>query len=120
MKTKHKHIIIDPKEGIFLGTVKDEDAPFITRQLGDKRLIALFSNNNLLDITKAVGFVDPEDAFDYLHKFILPSYPHAFIGSVADDSKGPYVDTVSIVKAGYGEYAWDMIDALPMVSQVDH
>jgi len=46
--------------------------------------------------------------------------PLAFVGVVEDDSLGPYVDTVSIVKSGYGDYAWDMIDALPMPSQMDH
>jgi hypothetical protein len=115
-----KYIIIDPEEGIFLGTAKHEDMQFLPRHPNDGRLIAMFSRNNLLDITKAVGFFNMEDAERYLKIYISKRCPYAFIGSVEDDTPGPYVDTIDIVKSGYGEYAWDMIDALPMPSQMDH
>ena len=119
MKSK-KYIIIDPEEGIFLGTAKQEDIEFLPQHPHDGRLIALFSRNNLLDITKAVGFLNIEDAEKYMRIHIRKRCPLAFVGVVEDDSLGPYVDTVSIVKSGYGDYAWDMIDALPMPSQMDH
>jgi hypothetical protein len=32
----------------------------------------------------------------------------------------PYVDAVDILKAGYGRYIEDMLDALPMPSQELH
>lgn len=120
MKNK-KHIIIDPREGIFLGTMKNnQKVEFVNRDPGDKRLIALFSSNNLLDITKAIAFVDKSDAVQYMSSYIKPQYPDAFIAVIDDNTEGVYVDTVDIVKSGYGNYAWDMIDALPMPSQLDH
>jgi len=41
MKSK-KYIIIDPEEGIFLGTAKQEDIEFLPQHPHDGRLIALF------------------------------------------------------------------------------
>lgn len=125
MKTdeyKSKFIIIDPEEGIFLGTAKPDDIPYIERHPRDGRLIALFScnNNNALDIIKAVGFFTKDDAERYLHIYIKNRCNAAFVAEVKDDSVGPYVDVVSIVKAGYGEFAWDMIDALPSYSEMEH
>lgn len=120
MKNSVKHIIIDPHEGIFLGTLKNHETSFMDRAPDDNRLLALFSTNNIMDITKAVAFPDKEDAYKYMFQYIKKSYPQAFVAAIKDDSLGPYVDTVAIVKAGFGEYAWDMIDALPMPSQLDH
>jgi hypothetical protein len=36
------------------------------------------------------------------------------------ENKDPYVDVIDIVKSGYGEFAWDLIDAMPMPSQYFH
>lgn len=120
MKNK-KHIIIDPKEGIFLGTMKNHPhEEFASRDPDDKRLIALFSSNNLLDITKAVAFKDKYDAAKYMSIYIKPQYPDSFVAEIEDNKSGMYVDTIDIVKSGYGDYAWEMIDALPMPSQLDH
>jgi len=117
---KEKFIIIDPKDGIFLGTAKNEDMSFMERDPRDGRLVALFSTNNMLDITKAVGFFDKEDAEQYYRIYLQRRCPNAFIATIQDDTEGPFADVVNIVKSGFGEYAWDMIDALPMASQVDH
>ena len=119
MKNK-KYIIIDPVEGIFLGTAKNEDLNFMEVEPGDKRLVALFSNNNILDITKAIVFLSEKDVLRYLRTYIRDKYPDAFVGTVEDESDALYVDTIAIVKSGYGEYAWDMIDALPMQSELVH
>tara|TARA_B110000259_G_scaffold164981_1_gene191468 strand:+ start:3036 stop:3398 length:363 start_codon:yes stop_codon:yes gene_type:complete len=120
MKINLKYIIIDPVEGIFLGTAKNEDLNFMEVDPSDKRLVALFSNNNILDITKAITFHNKEDAYRYLYMYIQRKYPDAFVGPIEDESDTAYVDTIAIVKAGYGEYAWDMIDALPMQSELVH
>jgi hypothetical protein len=115
-----KYIIIDPEEGIFLGTAKNDDMSFMDRSPSDPRLVALFSTNNVLDITKAVGFFDREDAEEYARIYLKRRCANCFVAEISDDTKGPYADVVNIVKSGYGKYAWDMIDALPMQSQVDH
>jgi hypothetical protein len=115
-----KYIIIDPEEGIFLGTAKNEDMMFVDRHPKDNRLVALFSCNNVMDITKAVGFLDKDDAHEYLRVYLKRRCPKAFVAAIKDDTIGPYADVVSIVKSGYGSYAWDMIDAMPMQSEIEH
>lgn len=120
MKTNIKHIIIDPHQGIFLGTMKNHEANFGKSGAKDNYLIALFSTNNLMDITKAVAFFHKEDALQYMKKYVTPKYPQSFIADIEDNTTSTYVDIIAIVKAGYGQYAWDMIDAMPMPSQMDH
>jgi|TARA_B110000967_G_scaffold175679_1_gene188598 hypothetical protein len=120
MKSNVKYIIIDPVEGVFLGTAKNEDVNFMDGDTNDNRLIAMFSENNMLDATKAVGFWDEREAKNYIRAYLRKRCPEAYVVPIKDDTFGPYVDTVSIVKAGYGEHVWEMIDALPMISQLDH
>jgi hypothetical protein len=120
MQNNRKYIIIDPQDGIFLGTAKNEDVNFMDAKVDDRRLIALFSINNMLGITKAVGFFKKSDAYYYMDVYIKERYPEAFVAEVHDELEGPYVDTISIVKSGYGEYAWDMIDEIPYPSQLVH
>ena len=115
-----KYIIIDEESGIFLGTAKNEDVMLLDVPR-DAKIIALFSSNNVLDITKAVGFFTLEDAQEYIKKYLIRWTPDAYVVEIdnnEDDS--PYVDIVDIVKAGYGHHAWDMIDAMPMPSQYFH
>lgn len=117
---QEKFIIIDPEEGIFLGTAKNEDMTFMDQDPTDKRLVALFSTHNPFEITKAVGFFDKEDAEEYWRIYLKRRCPKAFIAPVFDNSKGHYADVVNIVKSGYGKYAWDLIDCLPMQSEIVH
>ena len=114
-----KFIIIDEDVGIFLGTAKKEDL-FLLDVPRDAKLVALFSSNNVLDITKAVGFFTQEDAEDYIKKYLRRWAKEAYIAEVESNGDDPYVDIVDIVKAGYGNHAWDMIDAMPMPSQSLH
>ena len=116
-----KHIIIDNDEGIFLGTAKNHDLEFAYRTAGDSRLVALFSHNNVLDITKAVGFRSKKDAEDYMRLYIWKKFPNAFTVVIEDPKEDTaYVDVIQIVKAGYGHHAWDMIDAIPMDNRSIH
>ena len=116
-----KYIIVHPTEGIFLGTTKNRGLDIPDMDPHDKRLIALFSSNNIFDITKAVGFFSKEDASEYMRIYIAKKFPDCFVAGIDDnDPKTPYVDVIDIVKSGYGQYAWDMIDAMPMPSQMDH
>jgi hypothetical protein len=53
--------------------------------------------------------------------YIGKRFPESFVASVQDENNNdPYVDVVDIVKSGYGEYAWGMIDALPTPSDTIH
>jgi hypothetical protein len=115
-----KYIIIHPTEGIFLGTTKNHGLS-VDGEIQSPRILALFSSNNIFDIVKAVGFFTEKDALEYRKLYIGKRFPESFVASVQDENNNdPYVDVVDIVKSGYGEYAWGMIDALPTPSDTIH
>ena len=116
-----KYVIIDPEEGVFLGTTGRNDIPPYVDIPQDARIVALFSGNNIFDLTKAVAFFHKEDAQSYLHQYIYRRCPDAFIASIkTEKNTTPYVDAIDILKSGYGQYIPDMLDALPMPSQELH
>jgi len=115
-----KYIIIDPESGIFLGTAKNDELELLDVPPGTK-IVALFSSNNVFEITKAVAFFTKEDAEEYINIYIKRRCPYAFVGEIeSSDDESNYVDIVDIVKAGYGDHAWDMIDYLPLISDSLH
>lgn len=116
----NKYVIIDPEDGIFLGTTgRDTAEAFIDVPKG-ARVIALFSGNNIFDLTKAAAFFSERDADEYMRAYIKRRSSGAFVAMVESDSKEPYVDVIDLVKSGYGVYVEDMIDAIPMLSQHVH
>lgn len=116
----HKYVIIDPEDGVFLGTTgRDVAEAFIDIPKG-ARVIALFSNNNIFDLTKAAAFFSERDADEYMRAYIKRQSSKAFVAKVESNSKEPYVDVIDLIKSGYGEYVWDMIDAMPMNNQNIH
>lgn len=118
-----KYIIIHPTEGIFLGTTKNHGVDIENQkgEISSPRILALFSSNNIFDIVKAVGFFTEEDALEYRKLYIGRRFPESFIAGIQDDDDNtPYVDVIDIVRSGYGEYAWGMIDALPAPSDLFH
>ena len=115
-----KFVIIDPADGVFLGTTgRDAAEAFIDVPKG-ARVIALFSGNNIFDLTKAAAFFTEKDADEYMRAYIKRPTSGSFVAKVSSDSKDPYVDVVDLIKSGYGEYVEDMIDAMPMLSQNIH
>ena len=117
-----KYIIIDPEDGVFLGTAGRHQIGHLEMDIPpEARTIALFSSNNVFDITKAAAFFDEEEAKQYLRQYIGRRFPKAFIAKInVPTDFNPYVDVVDIVKSGYGQYALDMIDAMPMDNQNIH
>jgi hypothetical protein len=110
-----KYIIVDPEEGIFLGTAKNEELEDIRGIPRGVKILALFSSHNIFEITKAVGFDSAKEAQDYLDTYISRGCPKAFVAKIETGSqKHPFVDVIDIVRSGYGEYAKDMIDSIPM------
>ena len=116
-----KYVIIDPDDGVFLGTTGRNDIPEFVDVPRDARVVALFSGNNIFDLTKAVAFFHEEDAHTYLNTYISRRCPTAFVAPIrTEKDMTPYVDAVDILKAGYGRYIEDMLDSLPMPSQELH
>jgi len=105
-------IIVDPEEGIFLGT-KSEN--YDSKGSG---IIALFSAENIFDITKAVSFESEKEAKNYMKHHITFMCPAAY--TVPVKSNEEFVDVVDLIKSGYGTHALDMMDALPMKSLSVH
>lgn len=116
-----KFVIIDPEDGVFLGTTPRDEIPEYLNVPEDARVVALFSSNNIFDLTKAVAFFQKEDASRYLSTYISRRCPQAFIAPVeTNDKESSYVDVIDLLKSGYGTYLEDMIDAIPMPSQATH
>lgn len=116
-----KYIIIDPEEGVFLGTTGRNEIIDKHNIPDDARVIALFSSHNVFDLTKAAAFHSKSDAYRYMHHYIKKRCPDAFVAEIKSDKEySPYAHVIEIVKAGYGEYVADMIDALPMDNQTIH
>ena len=116
-----KYIIVDPEEGIFLGTAKNEELADIRGLPFGVKILALFSSHNIFEITKAVGFDSFYEAQDYLDTYISKGMPNAFIAPIeTGPQKHHFVDIIDIVRAGYGEYAKDMIDSIPMHNTTIH
>ena len=115
-----KYIIIEPEDGVFLGTTGRPEAAAVIDVPRTARVIALFSGNNIFDLTKAAAFFEKEHASEYMKAYIKRPGSAAFVAEVESNNTYPYVEVVDIVKAGYGEYVWDMIDCLPMSSEAIH
>lgn len=116
-----KYIIIDPEDGIFLGTTGRKEVSGYRDLPPQADIIALFSSDNIFDLTKAAAFPNKDDAERYMNTYILRRSPKAFVAEVnAADKNSPFVDLVDIIKSGYGDYTGDMIDAIPMTNQLYH
>jgi hypothetical protein len=110
-----RYIIIDPEEGVFLGT---HGTPIPSQGV---RIVPLFSKQNIFEITKAASFPSKTAANTYLNKYLKTSCPKAFIAPIeSKDSKTEFVDVIDIVKSGYGEYAEGMVEAIPMDNRSIH
>lgn len=106
-----RYIVIDEDYGVFLGTRKDIDNDGVGM---------LFSAHNFLELTSAVSWKTYEEAQRYMLRYIKPHVPDAFIGKIDSSTKTEYVTIIDICKAGYGDLATEMVDALPMNNMTVH
>jgi hypothetical protein len=115
-----KYIIIDPEEGVFLGTAKNDELDSISGVPAGVKILALFSTHNIFDITKAVSFNSSNEAEQYLKTYIQRGCPKAFVAKIDAPASNEFVDVIDIIKAGYGEYTREMVDAIPMYNKEIH
>jgi len=104
-----RYIIIDPKDGVFLGTAQIPET-------GDYRM--LFSANNIYEITKSTAWTSREDAEHYMQKYVKKFCPFSYVVEI--DCNEDFADVVDIVKSGYGEFTHDMLDFMPLYSELIH
>lgn len=115
-----KYIIIDPQEGVFLGTAKNSELDMIRGVPAGVKILALFSSHNVFDITKAVSFNSKTEASEYLSTYIRRGCPNAFVAAIDVPETEEFVDVIDIIKSGYGKYTSEMVDALPMINKSIH
>jgi len=107
-----RYVIIDPFEGVFLGTRSD---PFSNNNL---KIMVLFSKHNVFEITKAASWKTRREANAYRNTYIKPMCPESFIVEIPVDTD--FVDVIDLVRAGYGQFAHEMIDSIPMNNTTVH
>lgn len=105
---KQRYIIVDQNRGVFLGTYSDEDVG--DRSGSDKRY-ALFANNNPFYITKACSFKSLGMAQAYIED-VFPPKRWQSLEPMPIDSDDEYPDVIDLIKSGYGDHIYDMLDGL--------
>lgn len=100
---KKKYVIIEKDRGVFLGAYSG---------------YAFFAKNDPIGIPKAFTF-DSERVAKLYVETNLPSFANTtFYAQVTTNSS--YASVVDIIKAGYAEHTYNMIDFLPMQSEAIH
>ena len=94
-----RYIIIDQNRGVFLGTYTDEDVGKDSNTETTDKRYALFASNNPFYITKACSFESENMAQSYIKALPI-------------ESDEEYPDVVDIIKSGYGDHIYDMLDGL--------
>jgi hypothetical protein len=108
---KPRYIIIDQNRGVFLGTYADEDvAEDPSAETSDKRY-ALFASNNPFCITKACSFNSENMAQAYIKDVFAPRRWEE-LDAMPIESDEEYPDVIEIIKSGYGDHIYDMLDGL--------
>lgn len=101
-----RYIILDNKEGVFLGTHIDHTRDI---DMHDDSVYVLWSKDNVFGVTKAYTFTHQEDA-----KMFADTTLRRYRTKVSPiDTTAKYVDIVDLIKQGYGNYTYDMVDNLP-------
>lgn len=96
-------VAISTDLGIFLGTVGG---------------YAIFSKEDPIGIPKAFGFASVEEAELYFEENLPKTKRSVFFAEV--ETKSKYVTCVDLIKAGYEEYARDLLENMPTASDHYH
>lgn len=105
-KTQTRYIILDKDRGVFLGTYNGED-------LGadDGRIYACFAADNPFGLTNSCSFRSYNIAEYFIRDTFSPQRKkHLMVVPVETESEFPSV--VDIIKSGYADYTFDMIDGM--------
>jgi len=102
-----RYVILDRREGVFLGTHIDHSRDV---DEGDDIVYVLWAKDNVFSVTKAYSFQKQEEARLFADT-TLRRWPKAKVVGIHTDDK--YVDVVDLLKQGYGEYTYDMVDCIP-------
>lgn len=98
-----RYLIVEKDLGLFLGVYQN---------------IFIFAKDNFFPIIKSPGFNSVEDAEYYIAKY-FPKENRKY-GVISIDTSDKYVNVVDVLRAGYEEYVYNMIDFIPMPSGAIH
>lgn len=121
-----KYIIIEGKMGVFLGTyaladLYDDDEIDITEisETEYNKSYAVFASDNPLGIPIAMSFENLNDAEEFI-KDAFKGTNNLKLMPVPIETKNHNPDVIDIIKSGYGEFTFDMMDGLPSASDQIH
>ena len=98
-----RYLLIHKEMGVFLGT----HLKFV-----------LFAKSDANEVVKAYSFSDEESARIFAMKGTDMSEEQYFIAPIQADSK--YVHVVDLIKAGYGDHVFNLMNNIEMVSYEVH
>lgn len=100
---KTKYIVINKEKGVFLGAYSG---------------YAFFAKTDPVGIPKAFAFDTPDVAKLFIDTNMTRYANNTFY--VPIETKSTYPSVSDIIKAGYGDYTYNMMDYLPMPSEAIH
>lgn len=127
MAKKTRYILIDNKLGVFLGSYSMQD--FIEPKAilegkvnmlkEDPRSYALFAKHNPFGVTDAESFDSKEEAEQFIRDAFFDVKDVGLSAQPVDtDLDDP--DLIDIIKAGYGDHTFDMLEGLETYNDTIH
>lgn len=98
-----RYIIIEKSMGVFLGSYA---------------VFAVFAKNEKFGLTKATSFATRETAEEFVESMLNKEGSEFDV--VGIDTKDKLVRVEDIIRAGYGQYTYSMLNNIPPVSETFH
>ena len=98
-----RYLLINKEMGVFLGTYNK---------------FVLFAKNDAIDSVKAYSFKDEASARKFTSGGTDLSEEQYFIAPIEANDK--YVHVVDLIKAGYGDHVYNLINNIEMISHQVH
>jgi hypothetical protein len=127
MAKKTRYILIDNKLGVFLGSYSMQDfvepkailEGKVNMLKEDPRSYALFAKHNPFGVTDAESFDSKEEAEQFIRDAFFDVKGVGLSAQPVDtDLDDP--DLIDIIKAGYGDHTFDMLEGLETYNDTIH
>ena len=130
-KTRTRYIIIDDSNGVFLGTYTMADfeeeiesnflqeGEYIAQEDLD-RSFALFAKDNPFSIHRACSFASVEEAQRFIKDSFGKTAKNLKLDAFPVETTTYYPDIVDLIKSGYSQHTFDMLDGIESPSKKMH
>lgn len=121
-----RYVIIDDDNGVFLGTYTmadfqvEEDFFEGHEDANLDKSFALFAKDNPFSIHRACSFETAEEAKRFIKDSFGVKASELSLKTAPVKCSSYYPDVVDLVKSGYGDYTYDMLDGLESPSEKMH